>query len=96
MVKRPRDAIFFHRYSDSYAHSAIRMGDYKLVRFWQRPASTPRETYAINKIQLFNLAEDIGEANNLATEMPDEARQLEQQLLAYLKEVDSSVLKQVP
>ncbi len=92
-VNRPTDAMYFHRYSDSYGHSAIRMGDYKLVRFWQRPASTADETYTIDEIQLFDLSQDLGETKNLADEMPEKAKQLEQMLHDYLQDVDSNVRK---
>lgn len=34
-VQRPNPGLVFHRYSGSYPHTAIRMGDYKLVKFWR-------------------------------------------------------------
>lgn len=55
-------------------HSAIREGDWKLIRFMDN-----------GQIMLFNLAEDIGEANDLAQKSPSKARELEQHLMAYLK-----------
>ena len=36
-VKRPFEGFVFHRYTSGYPHSAIRLGDYKLVKFWKAP-----------------------------------------------------------
>ena len=42
---------------------AIRAGDWKLIEFFET-----------GKIELYNLAEDIGEKNDLAKKMPDRAK----------------------
>ncbi len=47
------------------AQQAIRIGDWKLVRRWDRKTKTVRNT------QLFNLADDRNETDNLADERPD-------------------------
>ncbi|MHC4120830.1 MAG: sulfatase [Planctomycetota bacterium] len=81
-VKRPNLGLVFHRYSDSYPHSAIRVGDYKLVKFWKRDKS----------LLLFNLKEDLGETKDLAGAMPEKTEELHKQLMDYLDSVDSDVL----
>ena len=55
-----RDAIFWHYpnfafHRDNRLGSAIRMGDYKLIEFFDR-----------NEVELYNLREDLGEKKNLA------------------------------
>lgn len=88
-VRRPQPAIFHHREAKNQLHSAIRMGDYKLVKFWKK-------NYAWGpRIELYNLAEDIGEAKDLAGQMPEKARQMEQVLLTYLESIDAELLTRV-
>ena len=55
-----RDAIFWHYpnfafHRDNRLGSGIRMGDYKLIEFFDR-----------NEVELYNLREDLGEKKNLA------------------------------
>jgi len=60
-TKSPHDRLFW-RFGQQ---SAIREGEWKLVRMGDEPT------------QLFNLAEDIGEKSNLAIKHPDRVKQLE-------------------
>ena len=46
-------------------YGAVRAGDWRLVEF-----------YEDNRVELYNLAEDIGEANDLAGTRPDKADEL--------------------
>ena len=39
-------------------------------------------------IELYNLKEDLGEKNNLASKMPDKAKELRQMLGRWRKEAD--------
>ncbi len=80
-VQRPNPGLVFHRYNDSYPHTAIRVGDYKLVQFWRE-----------DKMLLFNLKNDFGETKDLAAAQPERARELHRQLMAYLVSVESDVL----
>jgi arylsulfatase A-like enzyme len=52
----------FHRYNDGYAHTSIRVGDYKLVKLWKE-----------DKQLLFNLKDDFGETKDLAKAQPKKA-----------------------
>ncbi len=80
-VQRPNPGLVFHRYNDGYPHTAIRVGDYKLVKFWRE-----------DKMLLFNLKDDFGETKDLTKAQPEIARELHKQLMDYLDSVDSDVL----
>jgi arylsulfatase A-like enzyme len=56
--------------------SAIREGRFKLVKTWEQ-----------NRLELFDLSEDVSEENNLAEEMPEKTRELEDKLVSFLEEV---------
>ena len=80
-IKRAVDGIFFHvPYKNGIAlkrpHSAVRKGDYKLIKFQDDKS-----------ILLFNVVKDKMERLNLATQKPDKAQELEKILDSYLVEV---------
>ena len=80
-IKRAVEGIFFHvPYKNGIAlkrpHSAVRKGDYKLIKFQDN-----------NEILLFNLVKDKMEQLNLVTQQPEKARELEKILDNYLIEV---------
>ena len=79
-----RDAIYWH-----YPHyhgsnwrpgAAIRMGDWKLVRFYEE-----------NEDELFNLATDPAETTNVAQARPKELRALQQRLEAMQKDTGAKI-----
>ena len=79
-----RDALYWH-----YPHyhgsnwrpgAAIRMGDWKMVRFYEE-----------NEDQLFNLATDPAETKNVAQARPKELRALQQRLEAMQKDTDAKI-----
>lgn len=92
-VKRPEEGLVFHFYAGGDPreagparlprppHTALRAGDYKLVRIW-----------SWNKTELYNLRDDVGETSDLAASMPRKAEELNAQLMSYLRRVDSEVL----
>ena len=59
---------------------AIRAGDWKLIEFFET-----------GTIELYNLAEDIGEKTDLAQKMPERAKQLHDHLLAWRKKVNAQM-----
>jgi len=80
-IKRDVDGIFFHvPYKNGIAlkrpHTAVRKGDYKLVKFQDDKS-----------ILLFNLVKDKMEQINLANQKPEKAKELETILDNYLIEV---------
>nr|WP_246120059.1 sulfatase [Blastopirellula retiformator] len=82
LVGKPLDRgpIFWHypHYGNQGGQptAAVREGDWKLI-----------EWYEDGKLELFNLAEDIGEKQNLADAKPEKRKQLHQKLRQWRKEV---------
>ena len=81
-IKRPREELVFHfpHYQGDAPHSAIYMGNLKLIRF-----------YEDNKTVLFDLSRDIGEKNDLSKQMPAEAARLGKKLQDYLVAVHAQM-----
>lgn len=87
-----RQAIFWHFpcYLQAYRSvtgpfrttpaGAVRRGDWKLLEFFED-----------NRLELYNLHEDIGERNNLAGKMTERARKLHQLLRDWRKSVSAPV-----
>ena len=79
-----REAIYFH-YPNYAFHkknrlgSAIRQGRFKLIKFYDGP-----------ELELYDLAADIGEQQNLASSRPKLARQLEKRLDHWLRQTGAS------
>ena len=80
----PRESLFWH-----YPHygnqggtpgCSVRKGDYKLIHFFED-----------NRLELYNLREDVGEQHNLAAEMPELAEELRQQLWAWIESVEAKI-----
>ena len=69
----------FHYFGKS--HSAIRSGDYKLIKFWN-----------LKKTELYNLNDDLGEVNDLSEKYPQKVKELEKSLMEYVKEVHAEEL----
>jgi len=79
LVRRPREELVFHfphYQSDDGPHSAIRIGNLKLIRF-----------YEDDRVTLFDLSKDIGERDDLAQRLPAEAKRMQERLEKYLAEV---------
>ena len=77
-----RGALFWH-----YPHygnqggspgAAIRMGDWKLIEFFED-----------NRLELYNLREDISESKNVAEDEPERTRQLHARLKDWQKQVNA-------
>jgi arylsulfatase A-like enzyme len=88
-VQRPREEFVIHfPHYDKDAigpASAILLGDLKLIRAYETGALT-----------LFNIAKDPGERRDLAREMPDKAKDLNQRLSDYLTAVSAQMPKPNP
>lgn len=82
--KLKRDAIYWHypHYHPGGAtpYSAIRDGDWKLIEFFED-----------NRVELYNLKDDIGEQANLAAKWPQQAKQLRERLQAWRQQVGAQM-----
>jgi arylsulfatase A len=85
-VSRPREefvAHFPHYDKDAIGPaSAIYIGDFKLIRIYETGA-----------LKLFNIATDPGERHDLAAEMPDKVKALNQRLSDYLLTLNAQMPK---
>lgn len=85
-AKTTRDAIYWHypHYSNQggFPGGAVRMGDWKLI-----------ERYEDGKVHLYNLADDIGERNDVAEDHPDRVAEMRSRLHAWYKDVDAKFLR---
>ncbi len=82
-VKRPREELVFHfphYQSGDGPHSAILLGNFKLLQF-----------YETGDQALFDLAQDIGERHDLSKQMPEKAAELAARLDKYLKDVGAQM-----
>ena len=79
-----RKAIYWHyphyHGSGNKPSGAIRAGDYKLI-----------EWYEDNSIELYNLKDDLGEQNDLASSMPKKAAELRGLLHQWLRQTKATV-----
>ncbi len=78
-----RDAIYWHypHYHHSRPAGAIRQGKWKLIEFFEDGG----------KLELYDLANDIGETKNLADEKPRKAAQLRKNLARWRKSVQAKM-----
>jgi arylsulfatase A-like enzyme len=84
-----RDAIYWHfpgylgagesQWRTTPA-GAIRSGDWKLLEFFED-----------DRLELYNLKDDVGEQKNLASQMPEKARQLHEQLIAWRQQIGAKM-----
>jgi arylsulfatase A-like enzyme len=81
-----RDALFWHypHYSNQggIPGGAIRQGNFKLF-----------ERYEDGRVHLYDLEADIGEANDLASAMPDRVQQMRSRLHAWYQSLDAQFLQ---
>lgn len=88
LLREPAEAIperplFFHYphyYVTTTPVSAVRVGDWKLLHYYQD-----------ERVELYNLADDPSETNDLAPTMPAVAERLERQLRDWLNIVDAQL-----
>ncbi len=80
--KLDRNAIYWHypHYHHSRPAGAIREGNYKLIEF-----------YEDGRLELYDLANDIGEKENLATTMPQKAARMQQKLARWRRSVGAKM-----
>lgn len=81
-VERPRNELVFHfpHYQGDTPHSAIMMGNYKLLHF-----------YETGSLELYDLSKDLKESVNLADGMPEKTADLRGRLDTYLAAIDAGI-----
>lgn len=81
-VQRSREELVFHfpHYQGDTPHSAILMGDHKLIHFYETGES-----------RLFDLKKDLAETNDLSRTEPEVAADLKGRLESYLAEVGAAM-----
>jgi arylsulfatase A-like enzyme len=81
-----RDAIYWHypHYSNQggFPGGAIRMGDYKLI-----------ERFEDGRVHLYDLQNDIGERQDLASQYPQRVEQMRSKLHEWYKQVNAKFLQ---
>ena len=82
-VKRAHEALVFHfphYQSADGPHSAILLGDYKLIHFFETGEN-----------KLFKISEDLKEQNDLADAHPERAAALSTKLETYLRDINAQL-----
>ncbi len=82
-VERQQPFLVFHQAVKRNPQSALIQGDYKLVKTWQP-----------DRLELFDLAADVGESKNLAESRPEVAARLHRQLVGFLNQVGAETRQQ--
>ena len=77
-VERNSPYLIFHQAANRKPISAIRWGDYKLVKNWET-----------NALELFNLSEDVEEKNDLSKQMPERVIKLNKALGEFLEKANA-------
>ncbi|HVS37771.1 MAG TPA: sulfatase [Gemmataceae bacterium] len=84
-----RDALYWHypHYSNQGGKpgAAVRQGDFKLIEF-----------YEDDKVELYNLKDDVGETNDLAEKMPDKTKELHKLLQDWRIAADAQMMTPNP
>jgi arylsulfatase A-like enzyme len=91
-IRRSRDALFFHQAAKRVPISAIRKGNYKLVKHWlaERSGDGPNSKYRGDKtLELYDLSRDIEESNDLSEKMPELTNALHRELMAFLNQANA-------
>lgn len=84
---RRREALLFHQGANRTPVSAVRKGKYKLVKHWGWEQDCK---YCGSKLlELYDLSRDLEESTDLAEELPDVTKALDDELNAFLTQVNA-------
>jgi hypothetical protein len=67
---------------DRNAQSALSWDNFKLVKTWKT-----------GKLELFDLSNDLSEANDLSASRPEKTKELDQTLTAFLTQVKATTVQ---
>lgn len=79
-VARNSPYLVFHQAANRKPTSALRWGNYKLVKDWR-----------FDKLELFDLSKDVEEKNDLSKQMPELVDKLNKALTQFLTEANASI-----
>ena len=77
-VERPNPFLIFHHAYNRQSQTALRMEEWKLVR-------------TKGELELFDLANDLGESSDLSQSMPEKTAELEKLMNEYLTAVNAEI-----
>lgn len=74
--------LFWHypHYHNDNPYGAVRLGDWKLIQYFED-----------NRVELFNLREDVGEAKNLSATNTEKVKELQQMMNSWRTEVGAQM-----
>ncbi len=84
-VNRNRAHLLFHQSSHRKPRTAIRKGDYKLIKYWSKETKYTETP----KVELFDIAADLAETRDLSKQLPEIKVALEKEMLDFLEEVNA-------
>ena len=76
VIQRANPFLVFHQAVDRTPISAIRLGNFKLVKTWRK-----------EQLELFDLSKDLSESHDISRQHPEQTRKLHHMLTGFLKEV---------
>ncbi|MEO1524318.1 MAG: sulfatase [Planctomycetota bacterium] len=68
--------------------SIMRRGDWKLIEFYGDWFDEDKRYHTGHRVELYNLANDIGERNDLSSKHPERVESMQRQLSQWLSEMD--------
>lgn len=79
--------LFWHypHYHSGKPHGSVRFGDWKLIEFFED-----------NRLELYNLKDDVGETKDLSRENPTKTKELKQLMVSWRKEVKAQMMTPNP
>lgn len=81
-VKRNSPYLIFHQAANRKPKSAIRSGNFKLVKHWDE-----------KMYELFDLSKDIEEKNDLSKELPEMVQELDKELISFLYDANAEIIQ---
>jgi arylsulfatase A-like enzyme len=78
-IQRNNPFLIFHHAVSRSPETALRLGDLKLVKTWNE-----------NRLELFDLSNDLSEAHDLSTAMPEQTQKLHTMMTNYLDSVNAA------